>query len=69
MAKPRTFAAKLAHEISTEGKEICPNCNIEVKSVKLVRARKSKSESWTPRYDFRKICKCNEKDLFAGNIQ
>jgi len=35
MAKGRSFAAKLAHEISTEGKVMCPNCNTEVKKIKL----------------------------------
>ncbi len=68
MPKGRTFNAKLAHELSTEGKVICPNCNQEVKRIKLVRARKSKAEGWAPKYEFAKICKCNEKDIYSGKI-
>ncbi len=68
MAKGRSFSAKLAHEISTEGKVICPVCNTEVKQVKLIRARKSKSESWAPRYEFIKMCKCNENDVMSGKV-
>ncbi len=68
MAKGRSFSAKLAHEISTEGKVICPVCNTEVKQVKLIRARKSKGESWQPRYEFIKMCKCNENDVMSGKI-
>lgn len=68
MLKARTFAAKLAHELSTEGKVICPKCNQEIKKVKLIRANKSKSDSWTPGYEFVNICKCNEKDIMSGKV-
>ena len=59
MPKARSFAAKLAHDISTEGKVLCP---------KLVRVRKSKADSWTPKYEFVSMCKCNEKDILAGKV-
>ena len=68
MPKGRTFAAKLAHELSTEGKVICPKCNTEIKKVKLIRANKSKADTWTPRYDFVDLCKCNENDLMSGKV-
>ncbi len=68
MAKVRSFAAKLAHEISTEGKVICPKCNTEVKKVKLVRSFKSKANTWTPKYEFISICKCNEKETMSGKV-
>ena len=68
MAKGRTFAAKLAHELSTEGKVICPKCETEVKKIKLIRSKKSKANGWTPRYEFQDICKCNEKDIYEGKI-
>jgi hypothetical protein len=68
MPKGRSFAAKLAHDLSTEGKVICPTCNTEMKRVKLVRARKSKADSWTPKYEFINMCKCNEKDILAGKV-
>ncbi|PID28918.1 MAG: hypothetical protein CSB55_02300 [Candidatus Cloacimonadota bacterium] len=68
MAQGRSFGAKLAHEISTEGKVICPSCNTEVKKIKIVRARASKVDSWAPRYEFKNICKCNEKDIMAGKV-
>ena len=68
MAKGRSFAAKLAHEISTEGKVICPTCNTEVKRIKLIRSRKSKANTWAPKYEFVNICKCNEKDIMSGKL-
>ncbi len=68
MPKARSFAAKLAHEITTEGKVICPKCNQEIKKVKLIRARSSKANSWAPKYDFVSMCKCNEKDILTGKI-
>ncbi|MBN2460237.1 MAG: hypothetical protein JXB60_01410 [Candidatus Cloacimonetes bacterium] len=68
MAKTRSFAAKLAHESSLEGKVICPKCNTEVKKIKLIRTRKSKKGSWAPKYDFVSFCKCNEKDILEGKI-
>ena len=66
MPKGRAFAAKLAHELSTEGKVICPNCETEVRMVKLIRARMSKAETWMPKYEFVRMCKCNENDIMSG---
>ena len=68
MPKTRSFSAKLAHEISTEGKTMCPKCNQEIKKVKLIRARNSKANSWAHKYDFVDMCKCNEKDILTGKI-
>jgi len=68
MPKARTFAAKLAHDLSTEGKVICPKCNQEIKKIKLIRANKSKANSWTPRYEFFDICKCNENEVMSGKV-
>ena len=56
MGKVKTFAAKVAHELSDEGKTICPVCNTEVKMVKMILNRKRGSEGWTPRYGFAKLC-------------
>jgi uncharacterized Zn finger protein (UPF0148 family) len=66
MAKGKTFAAKLAHELTTQGKVFCPVCNTEIKRVKLIIAKKSKADSWAPKYQFKKVCKCNESDIMAG---
>ncbi len=68
MPKGRSFAAKLAHETSMEGKVICPKCNSEIKKIKLIRARKSKADSWAPKYEMVSICKCNENDIMSGKI-
>ncbi len=68
MAKGRSFAAKLAHELTTEGKVLCPKCNTEIKKVKLIRNRVSKAGTWMPRYEFVKVCKCNESDLLEGKL-
>lgn len=68
MSKGRSFNAKLAHEISTHGKVICPNCNTEIKKIKLVRSRKAKNGNWAPKYQLVDICKCNEKDILSGKL-
>jgi hypothetical protein len=68
MAKGRSFAAKLAHETSMEGKVVCPVCNTEIKRIKLVLEKKSKAGSWSPKYEFRDICKCNENDIMSGKV-
>ena len=68
MAKVRSFGAKLAHEASLEGKTICPKCNSEVRKIKLVRSKKSKANTWSPKYEFVQVCKCNEKDIMAGKF-
>ena len=69
MAKKRSFAAKLAHETSLEGKVVCPSCNVEVKRVKLIRSRQSKAASWAPDYKFLNVCKCNEEDIYANKMK
>lgn len=68
MAKGKAFTAKLAHELSSEGKVICAVCNTEVKKIKLVRSRNSKGNTWAPKYQFVSMCKCNEKDIFSGKL-
>jgi hypothetical protein len=64
MGKVKSFSAKLAHETSHEGKVFCPTCSTEIKRIKVV-LQKSKT-SWSPRYEFVKICKCNEADIMSG---
>ncbi|HOD60399.1 MAG TPA: hypothetical protein PKH17_06625 [Candidatus Syntrophosphaera sp.] len=66
MGKAKTFAAKLAHESSTEGKVICPVCNTELKKLKIITNKKKGSGSWSPKYEYVRVCKCNENDLLAG---
>jgi len=67
MGKVKSFAAKLAHETSHEGKVWCPVCNAEIKRVKVI-TNKAAQAGWAPRYDFIKICKCNEADVLNGKI-
>ena len=61
MGKVKSFAAKVAHDNSSEGKVICPVCNTEIKRVKLI-TNKKKNGGWTPQKSYIKICKCNETD-------
>ena len=68
MGKGKSFAAKVAHAQSNEGKTICPSCTAEVKKIKLVLAKNSKAETWAPKYEIRDICKCNEQDIFNGKL-
>lgn len=65
MGKVKSFTAKLAHELSTEGKVICPVCNTEIKRIKLITNKKNDG-SWSPQKQYVKICKCNEADILAG---
>ncbi|MCB5229584.1 MAG: hypothetical protein GX122_05800 [Candidatus Cloacimonetes bacterium] len=65
MGKVKSFSAKVAHDLSDEGKQICPVCKTEIKRVKIVGNKKG-GAGWTPRYDFVKLCKCNEADFLAG---
>ncbi|MDP2172237.1 MAG: hypothetical protein Q8M98_11345 [Candidatus Cloacimonadaceae bacterium] len=66
MGKVKSFAAKLAHEASNEGKVMCPVCKTEVKKIKAVMNKKKGTAGWSPRYEFIKVCKCNEADFMAG---
>jgi len=44
---------------------MCPVCNSEIKKIKVIGNKKGQA-GWSPRYDFAKVCKCNEADFFAG---
>ena len=68
MGKVKSFSAKVAHDTSTEGKIICPVCNTEVKRVKIIGNKKGQA-GWSPRYEQKTICKCNEADFLAGKVQ
>jgi len=68
MGKGKSFAAKVAHQSTNEGKVICPSCNVEVKKIKLVMTRDSKSNTWAPKYEMKDICKCNEQEIFSGAV-
>jgi len=65
MGKVKSFAAKLAHESTTEGKVMCPVCNTEMRKIKVIGNRKA-AGAWSPKYEFLTICKCNEADFMAG---
>jgi hypothetical protein len=68
MGKGKSFAAKVAHANSNEGKNICPTCNTDVKKLKLIKARESKGETWAPKYEMKDVCKCNESELLNGAV-
>lgn len=65
MGKVKSFAAKLAHESTNEGKVMCPVCNTEIKRVKMISNKKTDG-TWRPVKEFAKVCKCNEADVLAG---
>ncbi|HOA30152.1 MAG: hypothetical protein KBB33_08690 [Candidatus Cloacimonetes bacterium] len=65
MGKVKSFAAKLAHEATSEGKVMCPVCNTEIKRIKLITNQKTDG-TWRPNKQFAKICKCNEADVLSG---
>ncbi|MCB5234395.1 MAG: hypothetical protein LHW60_04010 [Candidatus Cloacimonetes bacterium] len=67
MGRVKSFSAKVAHELSSEGKMICPTCNTEIRRVKIVQNRKTDG-TWRPAIHFTKVCKCNEADVMSGKI-
>jgi len=68
MGKGKSFAAKVAHQSTNEGKVMCPSCNAEIKKIKLIMSRDSKANTWAPRYEMKNICKCNEQDILNGAV-
>lgn len=66
MGKVKSFAAKLAHDTVTTGKVFCPVCNTEMKKVKLILNKRKDAGGWSPRYEYKPICKCNEESFWAG---
>ena len=66
MGKIKSFAAKLAHESSDEGKVMCPVCKTEIKRIKMIGNKKTGGAGWSPRYEFVKLCKCNEASFMEG---
>ncbi len=65
MRKVKTFAAKLAHASESKGKNICPTCNTEIKTIKIIREKKGVKAKWAPKSEFVHLCKCNEKEILA----
>lgn len=61
--KVRSFTAKLAHNTNNLGKNICSVCDSEIKKIKLIRAKSSKAKSWSPSFEMKSICKCNESKV------
>jgi hypothetical protein len=68
MAKTRTFAAKVAHASKEKGHQICPKCNSEIRVIKVIRSKPGAKGKWVPKQEMIKVCKCNEKEILAGNI-
>ncbi len=64
MPKVRTFAAKLAHASAGKRKIICPVCNEEMTTIKVIRNRHTEGK-WSPKREVVKICKCNEKEILG----
>jgi len=64
MPKVRTFAAKLAHASAGKRKSVCPVCNSEMTTIKVIRNR-HKDGKWSPKREVVQICKCNEKEILG----
>jgi len=63
--KVASFADKVAKD-AKKVVETCPNCGAPIQIAKLVVSRKNQDKG-TWRYNMRtvKICKCNEKEVYA----
>lgn len=64
MAKGKTFAAKLAHARAGKQKDVCPECDTEIKVIKVIRNQDQRGK-WSPKSEMVKLCKCNEKEVLA----
>jgi len=65
MPKVRTFAAKLAHASAGKKKMVCPVCNTEMTTIKVIRNRHKEDGKWSPKREVVHICKCNEKEILG----
>ncbi len=62
MAKKQTFLDKTK---SKESGHICPICDAEFQFVKHVKAVKAENDAWKFRTVNARVCKCNEKEIYA----
>lgn len=65
MAKTTSFAEKAAKALAGKKGAECPKCGELMQSVLVISAQKSAKASYKYNQHFVKVCKCNEKEIYA----
>ncbi|HEY9166374.1 MAG TPA: hypothetical protein VIS48_09455 [Candidatus Kryptonia bacterium] len=65
MAKTTSFAEKAAKAIAGKRGSECPKCGEILQAVLVISAEKSQKASYKYNQKLVKVCKCNEKEVYA----
>jgi len=65
MAKTTSFAEKAAKAMAGKRGSECPTCGEVMQNVLVISAEKSGKTSYKYNQHFVKVCKCNEKEVYA----
>jgi len=65
LAKTTSFAEKAAKAIAGKKGSECPKCGEIMQSVLVISAEKSEKASYKYNQRLVKVCKCNEKQVYA----
>ncbi len=65
MAKTTSFAEKAAKAIAGKRGSECPKCGEIMQSVLVIAAEKGVKPGYKYNQRFVKVCKCNEKEVYA----
>ncbi|MCL4510816.1 MAG: hypothetical protein M1470_07080 [Bacteroidetes bacterium] len=65
MAKTTSFAEKAAKAMAGKKGSGCPKCGEILQNVLVISAEKNEKASYRYNQRFVKVCKCNEKEVYA----
>ena len=65
MAKTSSFAEKAAKALAGRKGVECPKCGEITQSILVISAEKSQKGTYKYNRRFVKLCKCNEKEVYA----
>ena len=65
MAKTTSFAEKAAKAMAGKKGSECPKCGEILQNVLVISAEKSEKSTYKYNQHFVKVCKCNEKEVYA----
>ena len=65
MAKTTSFAEKAAKAMAGKKGSECPKCGELMQSVLVISSEKSEKASYKYNRRFVRVCKCNEKEVYA----
>ncbi len=65
MAKTTSFAEKAAKALQGKKGSDCPKCGETMQNVLVISAEKGERAHYKYNQHFVKVCKCNEKEVYA----